>query len=83
MAGYTFLPDLTADHNTFAFINDEAWLDLLVEQIEMEPVFEDNSTSKDCPNPQGNSNSMDDSAQIGIFGFGGAISLTLRAIFLF
>ena len=49
MAGYTFLDDLERGHLTFAVKNDPEWVELLVDQIEMEVVFEDNDTSSDCP----------------------------------
>ena len=79
MAGYTFLEDKTADHGTFFSINDEKWLDLIVEQIEMEPIFEEKSTPIDCSGNQGDS--VKNSANM--MAFGGAITLSVSAASLF
>ena len=76
MAGYTIIDDKTADHGVFGGINDDAWLELIVEQIEMEtPVFEQKSTSEDCSGNQADSAKM--------MALGGAVTLTMSAASFF
>ena len=47
-ASYIFLDDKEADHGAFGSINDDAWLELIIEQIELDPVMRDRDPIVKC-----------------------------------